>query len=266
MKKVIAKIKKREKIKLSTSDIISAISAGLTLISVVFVALTLHEMKIERNAAYMPKILLNPAEISFSWDENGKETRYNLKDNENNDAFEMDENGNIKGTLEIPISYLSDYNSEKIDVVNLGVGNARDVVFEWNEDNLTKLNNCLIECDPTKRDFLKVDKSAVFDFDGNIIMTDTPLDHRIMYMLANAQETYKLTLPMAYSILIHEIIKSSPYDKELPYLILTAKYFDVQGNEHNEVFLVQIKRLISTTEKTGAGEAVYQLIPAIQKS
>lgn len=266
MKKVIAKIKKREKIKLSASDVISIISAGISLISVIFVALTLHEMKTDRNAAYMPKILLNPSEISFSWDENGKEARYNLKDNENNDTFEIDENGNIKGSLEIPVSYLSDYKSENFDVVNLGVGNARDVVFKWHEDNITKLNDCLIECNPTKSEFLKVDKSAVFDFDGNIVMTSVPLDYRIMYMLANAQETYKLTIPMAYSILIHEIIKSSPYDKELPYLILTAKYFDVQGNEHNEIFLVQIKRLISTTDKTGAGEAVYQLIPAIQKS
>lgn len=265
MRIVIAKMKRKEKIVLEASDIINIIMAVLTFLSLIIVALTLHEMKVERNATYKPRVLLNPTEVSFSWDSDGNEERTNISESTSSN-FEIDENGNINGSISIPLSYLTDYKAETFDVVNLGVGNARDVVFEWHEENITKLNDFLIECDPTKKDFLKIDKSAVFDIDGSMIMTNLPSNYRVMYMIANAQETYKLTLPMSYSILIHEIIKTGPHDKELPFLLLTAKYFDVQDKEHMNLFLIKIEPMFFSSDETGAGEAIYQLVPAISQS
>ena len=265
MRIVIAKIRRKEKIVLEASDVINIIIAFLTFVSVVIVALTLHEMKVERNATYKPRILLNPTEVSFEWDSDGKEERTNISEATSSN-FEIDDNDNINGSISIPISYLSDYKSETFNAVNLGVGNARDVVFEWHEENMSTLNEFLIECDPTKKDFLKIDKSAVFDINGSVIMTELPIKSRIMYMLADAKETYKFSLPISYSILIHEIIKANPQNRELPSLLLSAKYFDIQGKEHTDIFLIQINILYFTLDETGAGKAIYQLVPAISQS
>lgn len=264
MKKVIEKKRKKEKFVLPISDFVNIIMAVLTFLSVIGVGLTLHEMKIERNATFKPRILINPTEISFSWDDNGNEERVHISEATNNN-YELDENGNIGASVSIPITYLSDNKTESFDVVNFGVGNARDIVFEWHNENIINLNNYLKECNPSKKDFLKIDKSAVFDINGRIVMTNLPTNYRIMYMSANAQENYKLTLPTSYSILIHEIIKSGPHDKELPFLILTAKYFDVQDKEYMDVFLIQLTPMYFRVDETGSGEAIYQLIPAISK-
>lgn len=270
MKKVVVRVKKQDsqkeppktKNKLTISNKIDIVSAVLSFLSFLVVAFTLLEMNVERNATYKPKILLNPTQVSFSWDSEGNEERTDFSESANS-SYEVDENGNINGTVSIPVSYLSDYKAETFDVVNLGVGNARDVVFEWQEDNLSKLNEFLIECDPSKKDFLEINQSAVFDCNGSIIMTNLPTNYRIMYMLSDAQETYELMLPMSYSILIHEIIKSGPHDKELPYLLLNAKYYDVQGKEHMDVFLIRIKAMLFSSDESGAGEASYQLVPVV---
>lgn len=251
---------------MSLADRINIAIAVISALSVLFALITVVEMKKDRKAAYKPAVLINPVECEFTWDSNGNENWLESMAYNSTEKIEYNEDGTFEGTINIPIRAISEGGLEKITTVNAGVGNARDIIFEWDKNNINRLNEYLIKCNEQKKEFMNIDKSVVFSFNNGLVMTDIPGKHGLMYMVSNADETYNIPIPTAYSVLVHEIIKTKNYGEDIPYLLLFAKYYDVLGNKTEDVFLIQIEPKFIKEDETGSGKAIFQLTPALAAS
>lgn len=251
-----------EKATLSISDIIQIIMAILTVFSLIGVVLTLREMQTDRNAAYKPTILMNASDFNISWDFNGEEDWLVSLPDKSNSSYKINADGSITGTVDIPVNIFPNNGLESFTVVNLGVGAAKDIYFEWDQTNLSRLSNYLAECNPSKENFCTFGESAVFSFDKGLVVTDIDSGFRLMYMLPNAVETYTLPLPTAYSVLIHEIMKCNSLPEHM-YIVLYAEYSDVQNNSIKDAFYITINRTGFKSAEDNSGSAIYQLTPTL---
>lgn len=246
----------------SVSDKIQVITAIFTFLSLLGVIFTLSEMRKDRDAAYKPSVLMNAADFQVSWNSKGEEEWLLSLPNESNSSYEVSEDGSITGTYSLPVNIFPDNELENFTVVNVGVGTARDVYFEWDQNNLSRLSAYLAECNPSKSNFGTFGKSAAFSFDERLVVTDLDRSVRLMYMLPGAQETYTLSLPMAYSILIHEIMKCGSFPRDA-YIILYAHYSDIQGKNIDDIFYITLNRKYYSCAIDSSGTAAYQLAPAL---
>lgn len=251
-----------EKATLSISDKIQIIMAILTGFSLIGVVLTLREMQTDRNAAYKPTILMNASDFNISWDSNGEEDWLVSLPDKSNSSYKINADGSITGTVDIPVNIFPNNGLESFTVVNLGVGAAKDIHFEWDQTNLSRLSNYLAECNPSKENFCTFGESAVFSFDKGLVVTDIDSGFRLMYMLPNAVETYTLPLPTAYSVLIHEIMKCNSLPEHM-YIVLYAEYSDVQNNSIKDAFYITINRTGFKSAEDNSGSTVYQLAPTL---
>lgn len=251
-----------EKVTLSISDIIQIIMAILTFFSLIGVVLTLREMQTDRNAAYKPTILMNASDFNISWDSNGEEDWLVSLPDKSNSSYKINADGSITGTVDIPVNIFPNNGLESFTVVNLGVGAAKDIYFEWDQTNLSRLSSYLAECNPSKENFCTFGESAVFSFDKGLVVTDIDSGFRLMYMLPNAVETYTLPLPTAYSVLIHEIMKCNSLPEHM-YIVLYAEYSDVQNNSIKDAFYITINRTGFKSAEDNSGSAIYQLTPTL---
>ena len=244
-------------------DKINIIMAVLTFLSVIGVFFTLHEMKIQRNVAYKPSIVMNPVEVTFEWDEFGNEEWIQGAGGTSESTCEVNEDGSITGTIKIPTIFLESLYTT-YSVVNIGVGTAKNVVFSWGADNTQKLYDYLILCNPEKEEFGTIgEKSDGFSINDKVVFVDKENTTHLMYMLPEAQETYSIPFPAQYTILINEAIKSGCMNEDVnPYLTLMVKYQDIQGNTQSDLLIILIKRTLYQENEDGSGYASYQLIPA----
>lgn len=245
----------------SASDVIQIIIAIFTLFSVILTFCTIREMRIDRIAAYKPTVLINSVDYTISWNSNNEEEWLSSLPNNTNNSYIINEDGSITGGIHIPVSFFPD-GLECFSAVNIGVGAAEDIVFEWNNNNLSALSTYLSVQNPAMDEFVTFGKSAVFTYGERMIITNSNSDVRLLYMLPNAIETYALPLPTAYSILIHEIIKYPLLD-ELPRIFLAAHYYDVQGKENTSDFIITINRTSYMQNQDGSGSATYQMTPTL---
>ena len=244
----------------------SIIAAGAAVISIIISIITVSQMIKDRNAAYRPSILINPVNYSFSWNENGSIDWIDslITNNSIENDMEVNSDGSISGTISIPVSFIGD-GVEQFTAVNVGVGSAKQVVFQWHESNIEKLYKYLIQCDATKEGFVNFDKSVVFDYNGKIVGMGLPADMSLMYMLPEATEIYEIPLPTSYYLLIQEIIKAGGRSEDIPYLLLSVTYDDIQGNEYTDIFLICTKIQLLTQTATDSGNATFQLVPLFSK-
>lgn len=250
------------KIALSVPDIIQIAMIVISFLSFLGVVCTLGEMKKDREAAYKPTILMNPESYDVSWNSNKEEEWLSSLPNKPYSDYKINEDGSISGTGSIPINIFPENALESFTVVNIGVGAAKNIRFSWDKNNIDNLFNYLSKCDLTRSEFCIYDKSVAFMFEDRVVVTDIDHDIKLMYMLADAEETYVLPLPISYSILIHEIIKTDMLE-ELPYIILYAEYTDVQGKTINDCFFIKIQRTSYTVDEDDSGFATFQLNPEV---
>lgn len=251
---------KSEKPPFSVSDKIQIAIAVLAFLSLIGVVLTLREMQADRNAAYKPAILMNASDFSISWNSNGEEDWLASLPDKSNSSYKLNDDGSITGTINLPVNIFPNNGLENFNVVNLGVGAAKDIHFEWDQNNLSRLSSYLTECNPSKSDFCTLGESVAFSFDKGLVITDIDSSVRLMYMLPNAVETYTLPLPTAYSILIHEIMKHTTLPEHM-YMVLYAEYTDIQNNRNKDAFYIVLNRTYYENAKDGSGSATYQLAP-----
>ena len=244
--------------------IFELIASIVAIFSILISIGTLTEMKIDRKVAYKPTLLFNPAQYEFSWDENGNSELFAISTPDEADTtYKYKEDGSITATLKIPVNIIGD-GIQQFSIVNVGVGTAKDITFDWNSSNLEKLNTYLIEFDPSKKSFMSSNQSCVFSSNEKIVATSFPESTTLMYMLPEASKEYQLPLPSAYYILIQEIIKSNAYNEDFPPLLLTAKYRDIQNNVYTDVFLIKVKLILREEFPSGAGSATFQLVPLLE--
>lgn len=147
--------------RISRADIISIITAALALISIFISGWTVREMIKDRNAAYSPDILMNPIEISFSWDQDGNETWLSAPDNSVDPTIIDNGDGTYTVKDQITLQAMVSGYINKYSVVNIGVGSAKNITFSWDSGNIQRLLDCLIVCDPSKTDFCQVGNEGI---------------------------------------------------------------------------------------------------------
>jgi len=245
--------------KITYGDLINMVMAFFALLSLICTVCTLREMQKDRETAYMPSILMNPTEYSFSWDENGHETWYDLEKG----TVETDygDDGTINVSSNIPIKLFADSHLETFSIVNAGVGTARDISLTWEKGNTQRLFEYLVEQNPEKERFCQIGKNVSFEYDEGLVITGLETDSFLLYALPNASEAYTIALPTQYTILIHEIIKCNKYGDDLPNMFLHISYSDISGNKNDFLINIYIKKLLFEENTTGEGCATYQLIP-----
>ena len=240
------------------NDIINTIVAIIALCSLICTMCTVREMRKDREMAYMPEILLNPTEYSFSWDEYGHEAWYDLEKGNTETYYDDD---TINALLSIPMKLFIDTYLESFSIVNTGVGTARDISLTWDKGNTQRLFEYLVEQNPEKTHFCQIGQSVSFEYEEGLVLTGLETDQVLQYALPNAAETYTFSLPTQYSILIHEIIKCNNYGDDFPNLFLRLTYSDISGNKKDFLINIHVKKLLFEESETGAGSATYQLIP-----
>lgn len=244
------------------SDYINITIAFLTFLSVVGVFLTLVEMRKDRDAAYKPSILMNPKNFEITWNSNGEEPWAEEFSSANSPehSYTTQLDGTVNGTIKLPITLFTRGELESFAVVNIGVGSAKQLTFSWDETNIESLTEYLVEYNPNKKNFCSLGKSFSCSINHCIYITDLPEDSALMYMLPESSQTYTLPLPVSYSILIHEIIKSN-MGSVSPRIVLKVTYSDIQDKQSEDFFLISIVRTSYTSNKDGSGSATYQLVP-----
>ncbi len=256
--------------RMSVGDIINSVIAFLTLLSVLGVVITIKEMRNDRNATYKPDVLINPIEITFSWDKDGWEDWQSFSKQSVEASSEEKEDGTIVGRIRVPIVTFNGNCFNNFTAANVGVGTAKNVIFTWNEGNTKRLSDFLAVADNTKEDFCTIDKSIVFDYHNTLLMLDKELPFRIMYMLPaeRSEDTYTISLPAQYTILIHEVFKSgcilNSASNDL-YLLLTISYEDLQERQLKDYVMIFINQKRCILNEDGSGTATYQLVPSYAK-
>ena len=257
--------------KFSKSEIISCTLAIITLLSVVVSAWSVREMREDRALAYKPDILINPIQLSFSWNQDGNESWLNLnKDNSNTEVLE-DETGDKKFRAKISLQTIKGTFSSSLPINNIGVGSAKNIVCTWDSGNTHRLADWLVKCDKSKKDFCTIgSKSIVFGYGENhLVQVDLENELNLMYMLpaTETEENYSIPLPEQYIILLNEIIKTGQFQKDeddsYPLILLTITCDDIRDKSVNDKnILLQVKKIRYLKNEDGSGEAIYQLIPA----
>lgn len=236
-------------------DVIGGVTTSITaIISVFLTVITVYQMKIDRDTSYRPEILINPARREFSWDESGNCDWMDAMSNVDLER-ESEEEGTLhEGTVTVPIGVI-------LNTVNVGVGTAKHIYFEWHESNIYKLNDYLLQCDESKNNFMEIDEAVEVNYGNKTFGLNKPSMVAQMYMLPMASETYDIVFPPAYYLLIQEIIKAGGDAEEIPYIILTANYTDIQGKEYTDIFLFAVKIALRVEDASGAGKATFELVP-----
>ena len=257
--------KKHKEGGLSLSDRIQLAIAIGTLFSVIAVFVTLFFSQKATNMAYKPYIVMNPVNITFDWNSGGYQTWLMEISNVNKKSTieQEEQNGEITGKITIPLTFLTEDNISKYSVVNIGVGTARDIVFSWDTNNLTRINDHLIEIDDKFIGFFEEgEKQDCFQIGDALLFTNKIQDSAMMYMLPEAAESWDLYFPVQYRILIEELIKHmSLKPAEFPLVILSIDCKDIQGKDYQQLIAVRVKLISYFENEDGSGGATYQLSP-----
>ncbi len=221
-------------------------------------------MQVERDTSNLPSIVMNPVEISFEWDSLGKQNWLLNEEEIPKSTFDINEDGSISGTTAIPILTLEKDSLTKYSVINIGNGTAKNIVFTWDDSNTQRLYNYLLSCDNKNADFCTIgEKSDVFDFGKQLVQIDKEKQSSLMYMFSNDKESYSLTFPAQYTLLIEEAITQGYMNNENnPYIYLYIKYQDIQEKTKSDLIIINISRTYFKVNDDGSGKATYKLIPA----
>lgn len=242
-------------------DIIDSIMAFFTLISLILLWYSIVEMKRDRDAAYRPSLLMNPIEYTITWNDKGEEEWLSSSKPQKEGSVNILEDGKVHVSLEIPVILFREDGLETISIVNVGVGAAKNIVFRWNRNNIDSLQKQLLEIDSSRKDFCSVDKNITFTINKHIVAADMPKDYRLMYMLADAKQTYTIPIPTSYTILIHEIFKAAKEKEKdtIAHFTLEIEYTDVQGKRFSDTCFIFAKKVFSKDDLNNKNCVTYQL-------
>lgn len=206
---------------LSTDNKISIIGHILTLISLLLVFLTLLEMQIQRNRAYMPQIVAeSQGEIIMNW--KSKSDFLYLNDKEVGSHA---------------------YDDITLDFYNIGTGTAKNIQFEWDDSNIENLtkninnnsNNFTIYFNDDKRLVIKsIDTEMGL---GGIDLTETT---KLNFLASQNDKSYKIKVPREYLVCIKAMLIDQKQDI-LPSLKLNVYYEDIQGKKYEQKFFVNLE-------------------------
>jgi hypothetical protein len=208
-------------IKLGLENIINIIGHLLTIISLILLFVTLLEMKIQRNNTYMPQVVAecNDA-VKMSWDRM-------------QDIISLSEEGiNINNKI-------------NLEVYNVGVGVARNLKFEWINDNIETLTNYINNNSSNFQTSLNNDllniKASGIEIGGGEVQRVNELN----FLAPNSNKPYLINIPYQY-LLCYKIMLIDQLN-DYPPIQLKISYTDIQGKAYEQTLTLIIKPNILTS-------------------
>lgn len=242
-------IKEQNPFKKTTFEYKNAlIQIVISIISTIIVLLTLFEMQAARNASYLPDISFSNTKVAIAWDKNGLPYT-------NTDDLDV-------------ITKLTDEDTvinklPQIKIYNIGVGTAKDISFEWNNEQ--NINEFIYILNSYNDINITYDKGMVN------IKTPTseqgiwgPDESQIDFLLNSTQEYDTLLFPLSYYELIKEFYIRTDA-KEIPTIKLTVSYSDVQGKVYKSTIKINANIYFMTKNPDGSGFCVFTLNPTKEK-
>lgn len=202
-------------------DIVGTVVA---LAAVIVSLVTLYEMKIQRNNAYMPTIVFETVEVN-TFPSGGE------------------------------------YDNIIFSTRNIGVGVAKKITYTMDYSNLIRWLEYYNGLNPDHPYDYQI-KDDVFQIimDGQKLGFSAIEKSEKLFLLPNAEESYEFILPPQYTFLLHEIYKHSKVGEiNIPDLQVEVSYSDVQNVEYKETITLAVKTfsLLNTEKEHGVSYQIY---------
>lgn len=250
------------------SDIINIVIATISFLGICFSAWSVYQMKEDRKSAFKPDILINPYEKKISWNEDRLEEWVQTTSDEN--PIIENEDGTFSSSITIQSILKASFDA--LPIANIGVGSAKNISITWDPGNTKRLLNKLIEYDSDYSNFCTIgDNASVFSFYDHLVHVNNVTDSFYMYMLPANEKNSELSfsLPLPYSIIIHELIKQPEFSFDnntiSPSLFMNLSYEDILGNQYSDLIALKITRSLYSTSSNGSGYAILEIIPSYGK-
>ena len=209
-------------------DILGTVVA---LIAAIISLVTLREMKIQRNNAYMPTIVFETAKVGTDATQFGIDFSDDTYDN---------------------ITFLTR---------NIGVGVAKKLTYALDSSNYVRwleFYNTLNPEDPYTYEI----KGDVFSvtMDGQKIGFPAKETREKLFLLPNAEESYNFVLPSEYTVLLYEIYKhAKTWELDIPDLEVEVSYSDVQNVQYKEIIRLSVRTFLlsNTSERKVVAFEIY---------
>lgn len=222
------KPQKPENKKKSIVWIFDILGTVVALIATVISLVTLFEMKIQRNYAYMPTIVFETVEVTT--------------DLKNGDKAAL-------------------YEGVKLPARNIGVGVAKRISFEVESSNFVRWLDVYNELYMENAYQYEVDDGVVtISRNGETLGFSTDYETDKVFLLPNAEESYEFVLPAQYKILLYEIYKNSNTGIiDIPDLEIKVSYYDVQNVMYEETIHLSVKTTLFKMNGESEKLVTYQI-------
>lgn len=223
--KVSSKTKKTKDEIVWIFDILGTVVA---LIAAIISLVTLFEMKIQRNNAYMPTIVFESVEVETD--------------------LSFSEQANI-------------YDGIRFSTRNIGVGVAKKITYEVDSSNYIRWIELYNELNPDNQYLYEIDNNMLnISRDGILMGFSANYKNEKLFLLPNAEETYEFTLPGQYRMLLHEIYKYSNVGViDIPDIEIKVSYFDVQGVLYEEIVHLSVETIFFMSNGEDEKSVTYQI-------
>lgn len=212
-----------------------------TVVSAIIVVLTLYEMQVQRNNAYMPDIIFETVSVNVSW---GDSEKLNDYDSIVGEATEVN-----PSSVHIPVR-------------NIGVGVAKKISFTISDENFISWLSLFNKLNPESQYTYTKNGSMLSVFNGNTqISFNSDYRDEKTFLLPNAEEIYEFTIPMQYTILLQKIFSTRNAEPvDIPDLEIWVSFEDVQGVTYDKAISLAIEDYFFTQDSDGNGMATYQIV------
>ncbi len=226
---------KEQKFHLKT--LIDYFVAFSTIISMLLVLFTLNEMRTQRDNTYMPDVVVETKQMFVYW---GVKSPYIVDD------------------PSLPIEDNTKITHIKMELLNIGVGTAKEIKFTLNNEGIEKWITLLKEKNP-KKEYSYNDEEGIINLniDGRKIGFGKDYKFEKLFLLPNANESFSFYLPLIYPILIQKLYESYVTIPEIP---ITIEYSDVQGKQYKKNASLLIESLLLSADSEGNGFAQYNIV------
>ena len=187
----------------------------MALVATVISLVTLFEMKIQRNYAYMPVVVFETVEEEID--------------------LKNEDRAILRQGIALPAR-------------NIGVGVAKKITFKLEASNFARWLDAYNALYPENAYQYEVDGGVVTILrDGKTLGFSTDYEVDKVFLLPNAEESYEFVLPAEYKALLFEIYKNANTGIiDIPGLEIKVSYYDVQNVMYEETIHLSVKATLFT--------------------
>ncbi len=226
----------------------SVIEISVSVISTILVLFTLYEMREERNAAYRPDIFITNTAFAVVWNETG----------------DLINEGDIfDSILEVTTDSNIINKSPKLELYNLGVGNCKEIGIDWHfVENINKYIDAFNKLDDFNI-YVENDNSVCIKEKDRELLFGANKNSSIDF-IANSIEEYSLIVfPSVYHYLNFKLIENNI---EIPDLLVSVSYEDIQGKKYSENTIITIRKSLRIEDLNGCGGSLMNVTAQKEKN